>query len=98
MITEIAILNIRNEERDAFEKSFSVAKNIIASMKGYIEHELLKCIEEENKYLLIVRWKKIEDHIEGFRKNEEYNKWKKLLHHYYNPFPLVEHYEQTKEC
>ena len=97
MITEIALLNIRKEESKAFEKSFAAAKTIIASMKGYIEHELLKCMEEENKYLLIVRWQKIEDHTEGFRRSEEYKEWKKLLHHYYEPFPVVEHYEQINE-
>ena len=97
MVTEIAILNICKEQNIAFEKSFAAAKNIIASMKGYIEHELLKCMEEENKYLLIVRWQKVEDHTEGFRKSEEYNKWKKLLHHYYNPFPVVEHYEKINK-
>ena len=64
-------------------------------MKGYIEHELLKCIAEENKYLLIVRWQKVEDRIEGFKKSEEYNRWKKLLHHYYDPFPVVEHYRKN---
>lgn len=98
MVTEIAILNIRKEESIDFEKSFSSAKNIIASMDGYIQHEVLKCVEQENKYLLIVRWRKIEDHTEGFRKSEEYNVWKKLLHHYYDPFPVVEHYEQINEC
>ena len=97
MITEIAILNICKEQSIAFERSFATAKNILASMRGYIEHELLKCIEEENKYLLIVRWQKIEDHTEGFRKSEEYNKWKKLLHHYYDPFPVVEHYREINK-
>ena len=94
MITEIALLNVRENESDEFEKSFATAQKIIAGMEGYIEHELQKCIEEENKYLLIVRWEKLENHTEGFRKSSEYNKWKELLHHYYNPFPTVEHYKK----
>lgn len=56
MITEIALLNIRNNESDLFEEAFSKAQRIISSMNGYIEHELLKCIETINQYLLIVRW------------------------------------------
>lgn len=92
MVTEIAILYIRKDENNDFEQSFNKAKKIIVSMKGYIEHELLKCIEQENKYLLIERWQKMEDHTEGFRKSEKYNEWKNLLHHYYDPFPVVEHY------
>ncbi len=63
-------------------------------MKGYIGHELQKCIEKENKYILIVRWNTIEDHTEGFRKSEAYKEWKRLLHHFYDPFPVVEHYKK----
>jgi heme-degrading monooxygenase HmoA len=93
MVTEIAVLNIRKNESDLFETAFNKAQSIISSMKGYIDHELLKCIEAEDKYLLIVRWQTLEDHIKGFRNNEKYNEWKNLLHHFYEPFPTVEHYK-----
>lgn len=94
MITEIALLNIIPGENSAFEEAFGNAETIISSMKGYIEHELQKCIEEDDKYLLIVRWQTIEDHTIGFRQSEEYGEWKRLLHHFYNPFPVVEHYKK----
>ena len=94
MITEIALLNIKTNESDSFEKAFEKAKVIISSMKGYIEHELLKCMEEADKYLLVVRWETLEGHTEGFRKSEGYKEWKALLHHYYDPFPTVEHYKK----
>lgn len=93
MITEIAILNIVKNESQHFEKAFKKASSIIESMNGYIEHELLKCMEEDNKYALIVRWEKLEDHTIGFRQSEHYQEWKKLLHHYYDPFPTVAHYK-----
>ncbi len=92
MITEIAVLNIRSNENTMFETAFLKAKSIISSMKGYINHELLKCLEEADKYLLIVRWQTLEDHTEGFRKSDAYKEWKNLLHHFYEPFPNVEHY------
>ena len=93
MITEIAVLHIKKNESEMFETAFSKAQSIISSMKGYIEHELLKCIEQADKYLLIVHWQTLEDHTEGFRKSSDYNEWKKLLHHFYEPFPNVEHYK-----
>jgi heme-degrading monooxygenase HmoA len=93
MITEIAILKIKRDSEKLFEKKFKEASQIISNRKGYLHHELLKCMEEERKYLLIVRWEKIEDHTIGFRNSEEYKKWKKLLHHFYDPFPSVEHYQ-----
>ncbi|MOA65193.1 hypothetical protein D3C78_1914890 [compost metagenome] len=61
-------------------------------MKGYVHHELQKCLEKENKYVLLVRWETLEDHTIGFRGSEEYQAWKALLHHYYDPFPVVEHF------
>ena len=92
MITEIALLKIRKSESALFENAFSKAQCIISKMKGYQEHELQKCLEQEDKYLLIVRWDTLEDHTEGFRKSQAYKEWKNLLHHFYDPFPEVEHY------
>lgn len=92
MILEVAILNAIPELADEFEGNFKIASGIISKMKGFISHELQKCIEEESKYILLVRWETLEDHTEGFRGSKEYLEWKALLHHFYNPFPVVEHY------
>ncbi len=94
MITEIALLKIRPGQSEAFEEAFANAQPIIESANGYIQHELQQCLEEVDKYMLVVRWKTIEDHTIGFRKSEGYKEWKKLLHHFYDPFPVVEHYKR----
>ena len=94
MITEIVLLYTREKEDDLFEKAFAEAQKVIVKTKGYLNHELQRCIEKKNKYVLIVRWDTIEDHTEGFRKSEGYKEWKRLLHHFYDPFPVVEHYKK----
>lgn len=93
MILELAILHIRPGESDAFEAAFSEAQTIISSMPGYLGHELQRSLETEDKYVLLVRWQTVEDHEQGFRKSSGYRKWKRLLHHFYQPFPVVEHFE-----
>jgi len=92
MILEVAVLHVKPELEEAFVESFRQASAIISSMRGYVEHELQKCIEERSKYILLVRWETLEDHTVGFRTSSEYQEWKRLLHHYYDPFPVVEHY------
>ncbi|WP_341278888.1 antibiotic biosynthesis monooxygenase [Paenibacillus sp. FSL H8-0537] len=92
MILEVAILQVKAGLADSFEASFKEASHIISSMKGYVHHELQRCLEGQNKYLLLVKWETLEDHTEGFRGSAEYEEWKRLLHHYYDPFPVVEHY------
>jgi heme-degrading monooxygenase HmoA len=97
MILEMAILQVIKGEEVSFKKDFAIASQYIQSIPGYVSHSLRKCIEVENKYLLLVDWEKLEDHTIGFRESESYLEWKKLLHHYYNPFPVVEHYEMVLE-
>ena len=95
MILEAAMLQVKPGQVEAFEQAFREASGIISSMKGYIGHELQRCMEVPNKYLLLVKWETLEDHVDGFRQSESYARWKGLLHHYYDPFPVVEHFEQV---
>lgn len=92
MVLEVAILNIKDGLSKEFEHNFKIAENIVSTKKGHISHELKKCIEIANQYILLVNWKTVEDHEVGFRKSPEYQDWKKLLHHFYEPFPEVLHY------
>lgn len=87
-------MDVIPNKNDEFEVAFSQAEKIIISMDGYITHELQKCIEKESRYLLLVKWETLEDHTIGFRQSSQYQEWKELLHHFYNPFPTVEHYRQ----
>ena len=92
MILELAILDVKPGETAPFEAAFREAQAIIASMPGYLAHELQRCLETPSRYVLLVRWQTLEDHTRGFRGSPEYQRWKALLHHFYEPFPTVEHY------
>ncbi len=94
MILEAVMLSIKPNLEDDFESAFQKASSLIASMDGYLSHELHRCIEVQGKYLFLVRWENLEAHTIGFRNSVEYQQWKDLLHHFYEPFPLVEHFEQ----
>ncbi|MGO9343596.1 MAG: antibiotic biosynthesis monooxygenase family protein [Acidimicrobiales bacterium] len=93
MILEHAILDVVAGEAERFEEAFNSAQPLIASMPGCRSVRLGRCIESASRYLLLVEWDRLEDHTEGFRGSQEYQEWRRLLHHFYEPFPLVEHYE-----
>lgn len=92
MILEVAVLDVRPNHAERFENAFDKAQNIIAAARGYEGHELRKSSDRENRYLLLVWWDSIESHMAGFRTSPQYQEWKRLLHHFYDPFPQVEHY------
>jgi heme-degrading monooxygenase HmoA len=96
MILEVAPLQIRVGRSAEFEAAFQEAQCIISAMPGYISHELQRCIERPGEYVLLVRWESLEAHEIGFRKSAQYQEWKRLLHHFYEPFPVVSHYEPVR--
>ncbi len=97
MVLEVAILDVIPGREQDFESAFAQASVIISSMHGYLGHELQRCIETSGRYLLLVRWETLEDHTKGFRESDEYQQWRAMLHHFYDPFPTVEHYEKVFE-
>lgn len=95
MILEVAILDVIPGQEDAFQEAFEKASPIISSMTSYVSHQLQRCVEKQNRFILLVNWETLDAHTIGFRASERYQEWKKLLHHFYDPFPTVEHYEQV---
>lgn len=93
MILEAVMLQVKQGMEEEYEEAFLNASKVISSMKGYISHELQRCMEVEGKYLLLVKWESLEDHTVGFKQSSEYQEWRNQLHHFYDPFPIVEHFE-----
>lgn len=92
MILEAAMLQVRAGQGAEFEDAFRRASAIIGASPGYLSHELQRCLEVPGRYLLLVRWETLEDHTVGFRGSAAYQEWRRLLHHFYEPFPTVEHF------
>jgi heme-degrading monooxygenase HmoA len=92
MVLEVAPLDVRPGQAPAFEAAFREAQALLAASPGYQRHELRRCLEAESRYLLLVWWDTLESHTEGFRGSPAYQRWRALLHHFYDPFPTVEHF------
>ena len=93
MVLEVAMLDVKPGQEAEFEIAFGKAQVIISAMPGYESHQLQRCVERRNRYILLVNWRSLEDHTIGFRESAEYQTWKALLHHFYDPFPAVQHFE-----
>ncbi|OZF29392.1 antibiotic biosynthesis monooxygenase [Rhodococcus sp. 14-2483-1-2] len=98
MIVEHALLHVIPHRTDEFEAAFAAATSIISSMPGFVNLTLSRGIEQPHVYLLLVEWERLEDHTEGFRKSDEYQEWKTLLHHFYEPFPVVSHFDPMEDA
>lgn len=95
MVLEHALLPVRPGDEQAFEAAFAEALPLIAGTAGFRGLTLSRCVERPGTYLLLVEWERLEDHTVGFRGSPEYRQWRALLHHFYEPFPVVEHFERA---
>jgi len=91
-ITEHAILPVIPGHEAEFIETMEQAKEIIAASPGFISLRVERCIERPSFFLLLVEWESLEAHTEGFRGTPAYEEWRALLHHFYDPFPVVEHF------
>jgi heme-degrading monooxygenase HmoA len=92
VILEHAILDVDPAERDEYEAVLKQALPFITATPGFIKLEVRPCLEKSGRYLLLVQWRELEDHTVGFRNSDRYQTWKDMLHRFYSPFPVVEHY------
>jgi heme-degrading monooxygenase HmoA len=97
MVLEVAILNVIPGREAEFVAAFRTASRILSSIGGYLSHQLQRCVENQSQYILLVHWETLEDHTKGFRESPGYDEWRRLLHHFYDPFPTVEDYELVHE-
>lgn len=95
MILEIAQLEVLAGQAEAFETNFREAQPLVAAMPGYLGHELQRCLDRPGHYMLLIRWESVEHHEQGFRGSPQYQEWRRLLHHFYDPYPTVLHYEKA---
>lgn len=93
MIVEHVHLKIKAGQSADFELAFQQAKEIIAPMHGLNAVQLIKNMDNEHAYILMIFWEQREQHTEGFRQSEAYQQWKALLHPFYDPLPTVEYYQ-----
>jgi heme-degrading monooxygenase HmoA len=94
MILEIAILSVKAGQEAAFEAALREARPLVEAIPGFGGLELRRCVETPNRYVLLAKWRAVEDHTIGFRGSPQYQEWRNRLHHFFDPFPTVEHYQE----
>lgn len=92
MILEQALLQVRDGQTVAFEAAMAEARPLIAASPGFLGIEIRPAAEVSGLYLLLVKWRSIADHRDGFRTSDRYQQWRALLHPFYEPMPVVHYF------
>jgi heme-degrading monooxygenase HmoA len=98
MLIEHALLSVKPDQQQDFEKAFTEAQQVIAKAPGFQFVDLLRETGEKATYLLIVAWATDRTGADGFRASDLYAQWNDLLGPHFADSPesayfnLLSHY------
>jgi heme-degrading monooxygenase HmoA len=92
MILEIALIDIRPGQEDAFATAYVKARHLVATTPGCRSVRMTRGIESPSRFVLLVEWDSIEAHLETFRGSDRFGRWRALIGEYFAGPPVVEHY------
>jgi len=92
MILERAELSVIPGREAEFEAVFAGVRHLPGEIEGFRSLRLVRGIESPSLYVLLIEWDSVEAHEHGFRGSTQYEQWRSALHHFYDPFPVVEHF------
>lgn len=97
MIHEVATVLIRSGTEKQFEQSFSEAVPLFKRAKGCESLRLERSLDDPLRYLVIVGWETLEDHVVGFRGSPDHARWRELVGGYFAAPPTADHTEVVIE-
>ena len=93
MILEIADFRIAPGQQAAFEEAIQRGvTTVIAQAKGYRGWKVNHSIESPERYLLMIFWDALDDHMVGFRQGPLFPQWRAIVGPFFAQPPQVEHF------
>lgn len=93
MILEVAAIQVQPGQEAEFEAAIATAYRLLAETEGYCSHILRRCMEQGDRYLLLIQWETLEAHTVNFRESERFTTWRSIIGPFFAAPPEVMHYE-----
>lgn len=93
MVLELATIDIKPGENADFEHNLMLAQQVLQQAEGYLSHEFQRCIEQDNRYILLIKWVNLEAHTIGFRESDLFKQWRGYIGRFFETPPHVQHFE-----
>jgi quinol monooxygenase YgiN len=95
MTIEYVRYKVSPEQREAFIQSYLKASGQLNASKFCLAYELAECEEEPGQFILRIEWTSTEEHLNGFRKSEEFAQFFSHVKPYFDNIQEMRHYRLT---
>jgi heme-degrading monooxygenase HmoA len=90
--TTLEVVILFAPTRLATDDSLREAWAVLERASGYCGHQFGPCVEEPGRYVLLIWWRRIEDHLLTFRQSAAYERWKQLIDTHVDAVSSVHHF------
>jgi heme-degrading monooxygenase HmoA len=92
MVLEIALIDVRTGQEEAFAAAYAEAHDVLAGAAGCRTIRMTRGIETPTRFVLLVEWDSVAAHEENFRATERFQTWRGLIGPFFAGPPRVEHF------
>src|ERR1044072_7392017 len=93
MVNEMAVIEIAPGKYAEFQAGVAQAIPLFNRARGCKGVELHRTVEQPNRYVLLVQWDTLEDHMVHFRESDDFQEWRRLVGPFFDKPPVVTHTE-----
>ena len=94
MILEIADITIQAGKNAEFDVAIERGvREVIAGAVGFRGFKIQKGIENQQRYVLMIEWETLDNHIVDFRNSPAFIKWREIVGPFFASPPVVEHFQ-----
>lgn len=93
MIYEVANIQVKVGTGPLFEQRFSQALPLFKRARGCNSARLERSVENPDRYLVVIGWQTLDDHVTAFRTSNDYALWRELVGDFFAAPPIVDHTE-----
>ena len=97
MTTELIRYRIPAGQEDEFLDSYRKAATFLERSPECLGYEVLRGEEEPENFVVIIRWKSTQRHLEGFRKSADFPAFFAAVKPFFSAIQEMKHYETQSE-
>jgi len=98
MVLEVALIEVRPEQEDAFAVAYRQARAEVATTPGCRSIRMTRGVESPSRFVLLVEWDSLDAHLPGFRGTDRFVRWRQAIGPHLAAPPVVEHYLDVPEA
>lgn len=94
MILELVDIRIHPGQQVAFDAALQKAlSEVVAQAKGFRGYKINRGIESPERYMLMIFWETLENHMVDFRQSPAFAQWRAIVGPFFAAAPAVEHFD-----